>query len=355
KVGKAGRNNGIVLLWGPNARAYSLRIADGLSADISDADARQITEQNLLPNFKRGEYYAGLKQTILATMEHLGDNPWDERILARTRAAEQRQRELVQPAEDDEKEQKTNTIIGAGVIGVMVISVLGWIIISSRRERSGKLAELAQASAAIADNLRIAEENAPRIQQLLSDFSRDMPEQDTSSLYRDLAGQPERILVIKADAQRLDCTNLNSYKEMASIRTGSKAEADLLENMRQRISKIKQAREQSRILLEQLSGQNFQISELRDRSRANEINNLLSMSRQDYELARHDSSLSMVDWLMIHELLNSSNSRAQQAIQYSKAEPCYASSTAFSDSSSNSDSFGGGGGFSSGSGSDGSY
>ena len=34
KIGKAGRDNGIVLLWAPNERAYALRVAEGLSADL---------------------------------------------------------------------------------------------------------------------------------------------------------------------------------------------------------------------------------------------------------------------------------------------------------------------------------
>jgi uncharacterized protein len=42
KIGKAGRNNGIVLLWAPNERAYALRVAEGLSADFTDSDAHRL-------------------------------------------------------------------------------------------------------------------------------------------------------------------------------------------------------------------------------------------------------------------------------------------------------------------------
>src|SRR6478672_1586639 len=89
KIGKAGKDNGIVLLWAPNERAYALRVARGLSADLPDSDAVQITRQNLLPNFKGGEYYAGLKETVLATMEHLGNKTWEERLQARKQRQEQ--------------------------------------------------------------------------------------------------------------------------------------------------------------------------------------------------------------------------------------------------------------------------
>src|SRR5262249_39829354 len=99
KIGKAGRNNGVILLWAPNERAYSLRIADGLTDDLSDPDARLITQQHLLPNFKRGAYYAGLKETVETTMAYLGDESWDERIQGRAKSAEQKRQVQAQAAQ----------------------------------------------------------------------------------------------------------------------------------------------------------------------------------------------------------------------------------------------------------------
>src|SRR5215471_14400147 len=101
-VGKAGRNNGVVLLWAPNERAYSLRIADGLTTDLSDSDAKLLTQQHLLPYFKRGDYYAGLKETVQTTMAYLGDETWEERMQVRAQAAEldwQAQAQAAQAAE----------------------------------------------------------------------------------------------------------------------------------------------------------------------------------------------------------------------------------------------------------------
>jgi uncharacterized membrane protein YgcG len=106
--------------------------------------------------------------------------------------------------------------------------------------------------------------------------------------------------------------------------------------------------------MDQLSRQGFQISEVRDNYRANQINDLLYRSRQDYERARQGSSMSVFDWLIINQMLNSSHSQVQQAVQYSQAEP-YVSSSTFGGSDSSGGDSGGGGGFSSGSGSDGSY
>jgi uncharacterized membrane protein YgcG len=376
-VGKAGRNNGIVLLWAPNERAYSLRIADGLTADLSDSDAITITRANLLPNFKRGQYYAGLKETVAATMAHLGNQTWEERLQARTRSAEQERvdqqrraeeerqsqiRRQQEQAKQDEEDRKTLGQFMWFVFGLtVVIGIAVSIGITVRRSRLHKkeLTELANASAAIADNLRTAENNAPSIQQLLNDLSKELPEQNIGPLSDDLAGQTGRILKLKLDATLLDSTKLESYEEMVRIRTGSETEAGLLESMQQRIADIKKAKEQSQALMEQLSRENFEISQVVDSSRRNQVDELLSRSRQGYQQARQSSSMSVVDWLIINQMLSSSHSQVQQAVQYSQEAPYVppvesTSSDSFSGGSSSA-SFGGGGGFSGGSGSDGSY
>src|SRR5262245_53049348 len=148
RIGKAGRDNGIVLLWAPNERAYSLRIARGLSADLTDSDATQITRQNLLPNFKGGEYYAGLKETVLATMEHLGNKTWEERLQARTQRQEQEaiDRQVgARQAEESRKAQQANTWIGLGFVLAIVLGSLSAIAIRRSRRRKATLAELSQA------------------------------------------------------------------------------------------------------------------------------------------------------------------------------------------------------------------
>jgi uncharacterized membrane protein YgcG len=386
RVGKAGRNNGIVLLWAPNERAYSLRIADGLSADLSDSDATTIIRANLLPNFKRGEYYAGLKETVAATMAHLGDQTWEERLQARTRSAEQaridqqrraeeeRQSEVrrqQEQAKQDEEDRKTLGQVMWFVFGFVVVAgtvALIWFMIHRSRLHKKELTELANASTAIAENLRTAENNAPKIQQLLNDFSKELPEQNIGPLSDDLAGQPGRILKLKLDATLLDFTKLESYEEMVRVRTGSETEAGLLESVQQRIANIRKAKEQSQALMEQLSKENFEISQVVDTSRRSQVDELLSRSRQGYQQARQSSSMSVVDWLVINELLSSSHTQVQQAVQYSQEAPYVppvestssnsfssTSSDSFGGGSSSSAGFGGGGGFSGGSGSDGSY
>jgi uncharacterized membrane protein YgcG len=370
-VGRAGQNNGIVLLWAPKERAYSLRIADGLTTDLSDSDAALITQQHLLPNFKRGEYYAGLKDTVLTTMAYLGSQTWQERMQARIQAAERKQEIDAQRSAEKSKKAQEDSLIGVFgfVVGMGIAAILAWIAFLRKRMRQEKLAELAQASATITDSLAKAEGNAPQIQRVLDDFAKEAPEQDLTSLRSELAGQPDRIVKIKLNATLQDFTSLQSYDDAVGIRTRAEAEADLLERTQQRIADIKSAKQRSQALIEQLSQENFSISEVRDSSRRAQIDELLSGSRRDYERARHDSSMSLVDWLLINEMLNRSQTGMQQAVEYSQEVPytpppsfsgsssssTSSYSSSFDSSSSYSSSSDGGGGFSGGSGSDGTY
>jgi hypothetical protein len=261
------------------------------------------------------------------------------------------------------------------VFGLPIVGLTAFAVYKLRQRRK-KLAELAQANSVIAENLAKAETNAPQIQRLLDDFGKEAPEQDLSALRAEQAGQPDRIVKLKLDATLLDFADFKSYEEMVRIRSAAETEAGVLETMQQNIANIRTAKQKSQALMDQLSKENFAISDLRDASRRNEIDEMLLRSRQDYELARQNSSMSVVNWLLINEMLSRSNNQVQQAVVYSQEEP-YVPSPSYSsgssnssgggffgssdsggssfDSSSSSSSDGGGGGFSGGSGSDGSY
>src|ERR1041385_7089598 len=214
KIGKAGRNNRIVLLWAPNERAYALRVAEGLSADLTDSDATQITRQRLLPSFKRGDFYAGLKATVLATMDHLGNKTWEARLKARQPDPEQetldrkrhaeeawqaevQRREAEARQAEQERQLQSDTRKGFISVSVLALGALLALVIRLSRRRKAKLAELVQAVATIANNLSAAEKNAPEVQRILDDCAREMPEQDISKLRESLPRQRGRVFKIK--------------------------------------------------------------------------------------------------------------------------------------------------------------
>jgi uncharacterized membrane protein YgcG len=342
-VGKADRNNGIVLLWAPHERVYSLRIADGLSQDLSGADATDITHNNLVPNFKRENYYEGLKDTVTAVIRHLGNEAWEERLKLR-----------------QEKNSIPKWLISPfAAVGTFTAV----IIILRRRKRNLKLQEMAAVPGSIVQNLDLAQQNVLRIQQFLDDFKQKMPEQDLTRFTSDLAGQPKRIAMIKEDIARVNVSDITAYAEVLQIKERAEAEAGLLGNIHWKLDEIFQAKTQSQRLIQELSKESFQIGNLRDGSRRSEVDNLLFNSRTLYDQASQNSSMSILDWILINNLLNNSQSQVQQAVQVSQAEP-YVAPSLFDSSSSTFDSggssgsggdFGGGGGFSDGSGSDGSY
>lgn len=309
-VGQSGRNNGVVLLWAPRERAYSLRFADGLKADVSDSDAAAITQEHLLPHFKQEQYYDGLKNTVLATMQRLGSQTWEERIQSRARRTQ----------EERQGNEAFQQWLLAGFL-LVGLSVLAIVFARKWRQRREKLTEMAQAKDVIANALSKAEENVPRIQQLLDNFAKEAPEQKLSALRTSLTEQPARVLQIKVDATTLNFEDVKSYDEIVDARTRAETESDLLENVQQQVAEIKSARERSQTLLRKMSRETFAISKLRDASRRDEIADLLTQSRQDYEQARRYSSMSMVDWLIIDQLLNRSREQNQKAVEISQTEP----------------------------------
>ena len=90
--------------------------------------------------------------------------------------------------------------------------------------------------------------------------------------------------------------------------------ATCLESTKESIARIKEAKAQSQAMMEKLSRETFEITDVRDSSRTDEVNRLLLQSRQDYERARQGSSLSLVDWLIINQILNNSQNQIRQAV-----------------------------------------
>jgi uncharacterized protein len=348
-VGKSDRNNGVVLLWAPNERVYALRVADGLSTDLTDDDATKITHNHLLPNFRREAYYDGLKETVNAVMSHLGNETWEERLRLR-----------------QERGQSFPAWLIAALVAAVAFGAAVLVIFYRRRNRNLKLHEMAAVPESIAQSLFIAERNTPRIQQLLDDFKKEMPEQDLSRFTSDLADQPNRIAKVKTAFANLNVKDISLYTELLQAKDDADAEANLLSSTQWKLNDVRRAKAQSQQIMQRLSTESFQIADVKDGSKRGEVDSLLFNSRSLYNQANQNSSMSVLDWIVINDLLNSSQRQVQQAAQISQTQPD--TTPLFTDSTStfttdNSDTssfgssgdFGGGGGFSGGSGSDGSY
>ncbi len=81
-IGQAKLNNGILILVKPTGgageRKYYIAIGSGLEAVIPDATVQKICDEELIPYFKKGNFYEGLDKTtdvLMALAKSAYDNP----------------------------------------------------------------------------------------------------------------------------------------------------------------------------------------------------------------------------------------------------------------------------------------
>ena len=75
-VGKAGRDNGVVLLWVPSERAIQISVGYGLEGAIPDRRAGRIRDEQIVPAFRRNAFdegmLAGVRALAAAAREETG-------------------------------------------------------------------------------------------------------------------------------------------------------------------------------------------------------------------------------------------------------------------------------------------
>lgn len=70
-VGRAGRDNGVVLLVGVGDRELAIATGRGAEGGLTDATAGRIIRRVLAPRFREGQFYAGLDEATDAIMAAL--------------------------------------------------------------------------------------------------------------------------------------------------------------------------------------------------------------------------------------------------------------------------------------------
>jgi uncharacterized protein len=79
-VGKADRNNGLLVVIAPNERKWRVEVGYGLEAYLTDYQSQELAEDNFKPNFRAGDYFAGIDGFVDATTKHLGTSTWEDRL-----------------------------------------------------------------------------------------------------------------------------------------------------------------------------------------------------------------------------------------------------------------------------------
>ena len=74
-IGQKDKNNGVLLLVAPNDRKVRIEVGYGLEATLTDALARAIIEQNILPAFRAGDLQRGVVDGVTSIIRASGGNP----------------------------------------------------------------------------------------------------------------------------------------------------------------------------------------------------------------------------------------------------------------------------------------
>jgi uncharacterized protein len=70
-IGRAGKNNGVLMIVAPAERTVRIEVGYGLEGTLTDAAARGIIEQRIIPRFRDGDYDGGVRDgvdTIIAVL-----------------------------------------------------------------------------------------------------------------------------------------------------------------------------------------------------------------------------------------------------------------------------------------------
>ncbi|WP_412467395.1 TPM domain-containing protein [Pedobacter sp. KLB.chiD] len=79
-VGQSGKNNGIMIVVSVGDRKISIQTGYGLEGALPDIYAKRIIDNDIKPNFRAGNYYAGLDEATTSIIkytrgEYKNDNP----------------------------------------------------------------------------------------------------------------------------------------------------------------------------------------------------------------------------------------------------------------------------------------
>lgn len=60
KIGQADKDNGVLLVVAPSDRQVRIEVGYGLEGALTDAESARIIRGDIIPNFKSGDYFAGI-------------------------------------------------------------------------------------------------------------------------------------------------------------------------------------------------------------------------------------------------------------------------------------------------------
>ena len=71
EIGQSDKDNGILMLMAVKDRQIRIELGLGVESYISDEKAKEVIEQEIIPNFGKGEFYVGLDLSTTRLMDFL--------------------------------------------------------------------------------------------------------------------------------------------------------------------------------------------------------------------------------------------------------------------------------------------
>ena len=71
KIGRKGTDDGVILVVARDDREVRIEVGYGLEGAIPDAIAHRIIEEQIVPHFRAGDYYAGIRSGVTAVMKRV--------------------------------------------------------------------------------------------------------------------------------------------------------------------------------------------------------------------------------------------------------------------------------------------
>jgi uncharacterized protein len=63
-VGEKGKNNGVAFVIAPKLRMLRIHVGDGLLAKLTNAEAKKIVDEIIVPQFKKGKYFDAILEAV---------------------------------------------------------------------------------------------------------------------------------------------------------------------------------------------------------------------------------------------------------------------------------------------------
>lgn len=70
-IGKKDKNNGIAIVFGKQIRQIRIQVGYGLEKKLKDDEAKKIIDYTIIPEFKKGDYFTGIKKGLLEIIDQI--------------------------------------------------------------------------------------------------------------------------------------------------------------------------------------------------------------------------------------------------------------------------------------------